>query len=235
MGGDDKLITVGKLSLYNSRLCTNLGVDAPTGGYKAPDKLGSASSVGGGLDELYGKVGACVTKTDAASTYLTKTDASKTYVKQSTGSNTAINVDKNGAMANFSDNGQAYLAVRAKTDKFIINSPYAAASFGVKDDGTSAFSHKTYTTYNSSTGAYTGARNTAVLQFAGPTGLRYAKNSGTGNDVMQDMYKYVGVIDSPDEFQRVYSAKQVDDIIAPLIARIEALEALVGGEQSQNS
>lgn len=235
MEGDNKLISFGKLNLYNIRLCSKLGVESPTGGYNAPDKLGSATSVGGGLDELYGKVGACVTKTDAASTYLTKTDASKTYVKQSSASNAAINVDKNGAMANFSDNGQAYLAVRPKTDKFLISSPYAAASFGVKDDGTAAFSHKTYSTYNSSTGAYTGARNTAVLQFAGPTGLRYAKNTGTANDVTQEMYKYVGVIDSPDEFQRVYSAKQVDDIIAQLVARIEALEALVAGEPGGQS
>lgn len=157
--------------------------------------------------------------------YITKVDADKKYVQQSANSNSSIGTDKNGAMSNFSDNGQAFLAIRPKTDKFIINSPYAGASFGVKDDGTSAFSHKTYTTYNKDTKVFTGAKNTAVLQFAGPSGLRYAKNTGTANDVTQDMYKYVGVIDSPDEFQRVYSASQVNSIVEGLQAQIDELKA----------
>lgn len=149
------------------------------------------------------------------------------YIAKSATTSNTINVDKNGSMANFSTNGQAYLAVRpAAGAEFLpeIPQPYAGAAFGVKLDGTTAFSHKTYTSYNTSTGAYSGARNTAVLQFAGSIGLRYAKNTSSGNDVTEDMYKYVGVIDSDDEFQRVYSAKQVDEIIAPLVARIEALE-----------
>lgn len=149
------------------------------------------------------------------------------YLVKSTQKDSALNVDNKGSVANFSTNGQAYLAVRPRTGaEFLpaIPQPYAGAAFGVKLDGTTAFSHKTYTTYDSKTGNYTGARNTAILQFAGSVGLRYAKNTSTGADVTEDMYKYVGVIDSDDEFQRVYSAKQVDDIIAPLIARIEALE-----------
>lgn len=149
------------------------------------------------------------------------------YIAKSATTSNTINVDKNGSMANFSTNGQAYLAVRPKEGaEFLpqIPQPYAGAAFGVKLDGTTAFSHKTYTSYNTGNGTYSGARNTAVLQFAGPIGLRYAKNTSSGNDVSEDMYKYVGVIDSEDEFQRVYSAKQVDDIIAPLVARIEALE-----------
>lgn len=161
------------------------------------------------------------------SDYMKTADADKKYVAKSTNQNTSITTNSTGAMANFSDNGQAYLAVRPKTAKFLINVPYAAASFGVKDDGTAAFSHKTYTTYDSKTGAYSGAKNTAVLQFAGPTGLRYAKNSGSGNDVTEDMYKYVGVIDSPDENQRVYSAKQVDEIISGLTEQIQLLKQAV--------
>lgn len=161
---------------------------------------------------------------DASKTYLTTVDAEKKYLTKSENTNANMNVDKNGALSNFSDNGQAYLAVRQKGDKFIVNTPYAGAAFGVKDDGTAAFSHKTYTTYDAKTGKYTGAKNTAVLQFAGPTGLRYAKNSGTANDVTADMYKYVGVIDSPDEFQRVYSAKQVDALISALQKQIDELK-----------
>lgn len=157
------------------------------------------------------------------SAYLKSADADKKYLSK-TSSKSVINIDDKGALSNLSDNGQAYLAVRAKLASFIIDVPYAGSAFGVKDDGTTAFSHKTYTTYNASTGKYTGARNTAVLQFAGETGLRYAKNTSTGTDVTQDMYRYVGVIDSPDEFQRVYSAKQVDDIISGLTAQIQNLQ-----------
>lgn len=156
--------------------------------------------------------------------YLTKEDAEKKYVKKSENTNSSITTGSTGSMSNFGDNGQAYLAVRQKGAKFIINAPYAGASFGVKDDGTTAFSHKTYQTFNKDTGAYTGAKNTAVLQFAGPTGLRYAKNTGSGNDVTDDMYKYVGVIDSPDERQKVYSASQVDSLLKSLTDKIDALE-----------
>jgi len=98
--------------------------------------------------------------------YLKSADADKKYVAKSDNANSSINTDDKGAMANFSDNGQAYLAVRPKTARFLMNIPYAAAAFGVKDDGTAAFSHKQYATYNKDTGAYTGAKNTAILQFA---------------------------------------------------------------------
>lgn len=145
--------------------------------------------------------------------YLKKVDADRYYVKKSTNQNASIATDNKGALANFSDNGQAYLAVRPKTAKYLMDIPYAGASFGVKDDGTAAFAHKQYSTYNKDTGEYSGAKNTAVLQFAGPVGLRYAKNTSTSSDVSEEMYKYIGVIDSPDEFQRVYSAKQVDDLL----------------------
>lgn len=159
--------------------------------------------------------------------YLTTKEADNKYLAKSTNQNSALNVDNKGAVANFSDNGQAFLAVRPKGEKYLINSPYTAASFGVKDDGTAAFSHKTYSNYNSDTGTYTGAKNTAVLQFAGSVGLRYAKNSGSGNDVTDAMYKYVGVIDSPDEFQRVYSAKQVDDLLKTYTDEIAKLKQAI--------
>lgn len=156
--------------------------------------------------------------------YIKTTDADKKYVAKSDNQNAAINTDNKGALANFSDNGQAYLAVRPKTTKFLMNVPFAAAAFGVKDDGTAAFTHKQYATYDKTNGNYTGAKNTAVLQFAGPVGLRYAKNTGTASDVTDAMYKYVGVIDSPDEFQRVYSATQVDALLKTLTDKISDLE-----------
>lgn len=169
------------------------------------------------------------------SSYLKTADADKKYIQQGSSTSSSITVDDKGAMSNFSDNGQAFLAVRSKTTSFLITQPYAGAAFGVKMDGTAAFSHKTYTTYNSSTGKYSGARNTAVLQFAGDVGLRYGKNTSTGSDVTEDMYRYVGVIDSQDEFQRVYSAKQVDDIINPLIERIEELEKKLNDLNPENT
>lgn len=156
--------------------------------------------------------------------YLKTTDADKKYIAKSSNTNASINTDNKGALANFSDNGQAYLAVRQKNEKFLMNIPYAGAAFGVKDDGTAAFTHKQYSAYDKNTGNYSGAKNTAVLQFAGPTGLRYAKNTGSASDVTEAMYKYVGVIDSPDEFQRVYSATQVDALLKTLSDKIDALE-----------
>ena len=42
--------------------------------------------------------------------------------------------------------------------------------------------------------------------FSGNSGLLYAKNTGTAENVTDDMYKHVGVIDSPDVEQRVYSS-----------------------------
>jgi len=78
-----------------------------------------------------------------------------------------------------------------------------------------------------STGAYTGARNTAVLQFAGDVGLRYAKNTSSANDVSDEMYKYVGLIDSDDEKQCVYSKKQVDDLLKSYKDEIDKLKEAV--------
>lgn len=152
--------------------------------------------------------------------YQKSTDADKKYMpKGSTSSNSALSISTNGAFNNFGDNGQAFNAVRdlTGTTKYLgdTGSGYVinAASFGVKDNGTTAFSHKKYDSFNKDTGKCTNARNTAVLTFSGKSGLLYAKNTGSGNDVTDDMYKYVGVIDSPDEEQRVYSASQVDTII----------------------
>ena len=116
-------------------------------------------------------------------------------------------------MSNYGPNAQAYNAIRDCGSTSITGKPLNAGAFGVKLDGTTAFTHKTYDTFNTATGAYTGAKNTAVLTFSGPSGLRYAKNTGSANDVTDAMYKYVGVIDSPDENQKVYSAKQVDEIV----------------------
>lgn len=132
-----------------------------------------------------------------------------------------LSISTSGSFNNFGNNGQAFNAVRDLTGTteylgatgsgYVIN----AASFGVKNNGTTAFSHKKYDSFNPETGAATNARNTAVLTFSGKSGLMYAKNTGSTavKDVTDDMYKYVGVIDSPDEKQRVYSAAQVDTLI----------------------
>lgn len=177
-------------------------------------------SVEPGSWEMIGQISTEIDLSD----YIKTKDADKRYILKSANTSNSMTTSNNGALSNFSDNGQAYLAVRPKTPKFLINIPYAAAAFGVKDDGTAAFSHKTYTSYTKDTGAYQGAKNTAVLQFAGPVGLRYAKNTGSGTDVTEDMYKYVGVIDSPDEFQRVYSAKQVDELLRTISGTISELQ-----------
>lgn len=159
------------------------------------------------------------------SQYLKTTDADAKYMKLDNGKAT-ISMSTNGSMNNFGDNGQAFNAVRecaSSLTGYKIN----AASFGVKLDGTTAFSHKKYDTFNAATGAYTGAKNTAVLTFSGPTGLRYAKNTGAAADVTDAMFKYVGVIDSPDENQRVYSKAQVDTLISKMktiLTRLGATE-----------
>lgn len=159
--------------------------------------------------------------------YLKTEEADKRYLSiESAGQ---LNVNNNGSLQNFSSNGQAYNAIRDCSLNTITGKRYNAAAFGVKMDGTTAFSHKTYNTYNTKDGTYTGARNTAVLTFSGPSGLRYAKNTGTANDVTEDMYRYVGIIDSQDENQRVYSKAQVDKLIEDL--RQEILELL---GQTQN-
>ena len=168
--------------------------------------------------------------------YLTKADAEAQYMKkgsQDTSNQNApsLSISQTGAFNNYGNNGQAFNAVRDVSSstkyKSEIGSAYPlnAASFGVKDSGTTAFSHKKYTTFNKADGSYTGARNTAVLVFSGNSGLLYAKNTGSANDVTDAMYKRVGVIDSPDAEQRVYSAAQVDAIVKSLQDQIDALKA----------
>lgn len=167
--------------------------------------------------------------------YLKIEDAEKKYMAKGSQDNTnqnapSLSISQSGAFNNYGNNGQAFNAVRdvSSTNKYQteIGSAYPlnAASFGVKDTGTTAFSHKKYTTFNKADGTYTGARNTAVLVFSGNSGLLYAKNTGSANDVTDAMYKYVGVIDSPDAKQRVYSASQVDALLSPLVSQIEELK-----------
>ncbi len=169
------------------------------------------------------------------SVYMKTADADKKYMPKSGstsggGTGASLSISSTGSFNNYGNNGQAFNAVRdvSGSDKYKgktgSNYPLNAASFGIKDNGTTAFSHKKYDTFNTTTGAYTGARNTAVLVLSGKSGLRYAKNTG--------MYKRVGVIDSPDVEQRVYSTTQVDDIIRNLNLRIAALQARIEALES---
>lgn len=170
--------------------------------------------------EYLGPYEAKITLTD----YLKTVDADKRYMKLSNG---AVNIsvsDKNG-LANYSNNGQAFNAIRDCGTGSLTGKALNAGAFGVKLDGTTAFTHKTYDSFNAATGAAGGARNTAVLTFSGATGLRYAKNTGTAADVTDAMYKYVGVIDSPDENQKVYSAAQVDTLISKIKTVLTSLGA----------
>lgn len=186
-------------------------------------------------------------KSNCDNTYLTEhqsleeyqktLDADKKYMpKGSTSSQgSSLSISQNGAFNNFGNNGQAFNAVRDLTGTtkyqgatgsgYVIN----AASFGVKDNGTTAFSHKKYDSFNKDTGVYTNAKNTAVLVFSGKSGLLYAKNTGSANDVTDDMYKRVGVIDSPDTAQKVYSAAQVDT----LISKIKIILSSLGATEEQ--
>lgn len=166
------------------------------------------------------------------SPYLKKVDADDKYMPKSGstsggGSGASLSISTSGSFNNFGDNGQAFNAVRDVSTKSITGKPINAGSFGVKSDGTTAFSHKTYNTFNKDTGANSGARNTAVLTFSGLSGLRYAKNTGSTNDVADSMFRYVGVIDSQDEKQRCYSAKQVDELLAQRDKEIADLKKLV--------
>lgn len=156
--------------------------------------------------------------------FYTKTESDSKYMPKSgstsgSGTGASLSISNTGSFNNFGNNGQAFNAVRdlAGTTKYLgeTGSGYQinAASFGVKDNGTTAFSHKKYDSFNKTTGAYTNARNTAVLVFSGNSGLLYAKNTGVAADVTDDMYKFVGVIDSPDSRQKVYSAAQMDALI----------------------
>lgn len=193
------------------------------------------------------KIGSCscVITIPDMSLYLTKNEATQMFMPKSgsttnpdsgsSGGGASLSISQTGSFNNYGDNGQAFNAVRdlsqssSNKNEWKANTgsgyPLNAASFGVKNNGNTAFSHKKYDTFNKDTGIATGAKNTAVLCFSGKAGLLYAKNTGTANDVTDAMYKRVGVIDSPDEDQKVYSAKQVDDIIKTLTDRIEVLEA----------
>lgn len=161
--------------------------------------------------------------------YIPSAEADRRYLPKD-GSNSSFSISSTGSFSNFGNNGQAFNAVRdlSGNTKYQTSTgsgfPLNAASFGVKDNGTTAFTHKKYDTFNRDTGAYTGAKNTAVLVFSGKSGLLYAKNTGSANDVTDDMYKRVGVIDSPDAAQRVYSAAQVDELIQTLTNKISSLE-----------
>lgn len=190
-------------------------------------------------DESWELLGQVTSEIDL-SDYLKTSDADKKYMPKSgstsgsSGSSggASLSISQQGSFNNYGNNGQAFNAVRdlkgTTPIKYTLETgsgyPLNAASFGVKDNGTTAFSHKKYDTFNTETGAYTGAKNTAVLIFSGKSGLRYAKNTGSTSDVTDDMYKFVGVIDSPDTNQKVYSASQVDTIISALEKRIETLE-----------
>lgn len=198
-----------------------------------PNKLYIVASSSGAKQYQWSKTNESWTYMGVVSTsvdmskYITITDADKRYMKANGASSTtaSISLSTNGSFNNFGNNGQAFNAVRDVTETsgntvwsgetgsgYKIN----AASFGIKVEGTTSFSHKKYNSFNKETGAYTGAQNTAVLMFSGKSGLMYGKNTGSGNDLTPAMYKYVGVIDSPDDKQKVYSAKQVDDMLQSL-------------------
>lgn len=179
-----------------------------------------------------------ISELDNDSGYQKTTDADKKYMPKSgsTGGSdstggASLSISSAGSFNNYGDSGQAFNAVRdlTGTTKYLeeTGSGYVlnAASFGVKNDGTTAFSHKKYDSFNKDTGAYTNARNTAVLVFSGKSGLLYAKNTGSAKDVTSDMYKRIGVIDSPDAAQKVYSAAQVDTLINKMKTVLTALGA----------
>lgn len=180
-----------------------------------------------------------ITLTDVKDDGYQKTeDADKKYMPKTGGSGnqvSTLSISSKGSFNNYGDNGQAFNAVRdlTGTTKYLgdTGSGYVlnAASFGVKDNGTTAFSHKKYDSFNKDTGAYTNAKNTAVLVFSGQSGLLYAKNTGTAADVTDAMYRRVGVIDSPDEEQRVYSATQIDT----LITKIKTVLTELGATEEQ--
>ena len=149
------------------------------------------------------------------SEYIKTTDADKKYMKLDNGKAT-VSVSSNGSMNNYGDNGQAFNAIR-ECPNSLTGYRLNAGAFGVKLDGTTAFTHKKYDSFDPTTGTYAGAKNTAVLTFAGNLGLRYAKNTGSGNDV--------SVIDSPDERQRVYSKAQVDSLISKMKTILSRLGA----------
>lgn len=181
------------------------------------------------------------------SQYLSKTEADKRYMVKSSNANSSLIVLDNGQVNNLGNNGQAYNAIRDVTGASSggVTNPYKldtgsgypinCAAFGIKVEGTAAFTHKKYDSYtynkDTNTDKTTGAKNTAVMMFSGKSGLLYGKNTGTGADLTAAMYKRVGVIDSPDEAQRVYSVAQTDAQINTLIQT--ALSTIVNNFNDQ--
>ena len=168
------------------------------------------------------------------SQYLSKKEADARYMVKSSNENSSLIVLDNGQVNNLGNNGQAFNGIRQVAKQYYDTPtgsgyPINCASFGVKQDGTTAFSHKKYDSYtydkSTNTDKTTGAKNTAVLVFSGKSGLLYAKNTGTANDVTTAMYRRVGVIDSPDSDQKVYSCAQTDAQIDTLVQR--ALSTIV--------
>lgn len=159
------------------------------------------------------------------SSYLSKAEADQRYAIKSSNANSSLIIKDNGQVDNLGNNGQAFNAIRdvSTQNPVTYNTsvgsgyPINCASFGVKGDGTTGFSHKKYDKYTydkeKNTSIASGAKNTAVLVFSGKSGLLYAKNTGTAADVTESMYRRVGVIDSQDENQKCYSAAQVDATI----------------------
>ena len=162
------------------------------------------------------------------------------YMVKSQNANSSLIVLDNGQVNNLGNNGQAFNGIRQVAQAYYDTPtgsgfPINCASFGVKQDGTTAFSHKKYDSYTydktTNTDKTTGARNTAVLVFSGKSGLLYAKNTGNAADVTTAMYRRVGVIDSPDKEQKVYSCAQTDAQINTIVET--ALSKIVANYNDQ--
>ena len=171
-----------------------------------------------------------------SSSYLSKTEADQRYIVKSSNVNSALIIKDSGQIDNLGDNSQAFNAIRdVSTSSDNIGSGFKinCASLGINTDGTVTLSHKKYDSFTydktNNTDSATGIKNTAVLTFSGNSGLLYAKNTGTAENVTDDMYKHVGVIDSPDIEQRVYSSSQVDS----LIDKIKTVLTSLGATQEQ--
>ena len=171
-----------------------------------------------------------------SSSYLSKTEADQRYIVKPSNINSALIIKDSGQIDNLGDNSQAFNAIRdVSTSSDNIGSGFKinCASLGINTDGTVTLSHKKYDSFTydktNNTDSVTGIKNTAVLTFSGNSGLLYAKNTGTAENVTDDMYKHVGVIDSPDVEQRVYSSYQVD----LLIDKIKTVLTSLGATQEQ--
>lgn len=171
-----------------------------------------------------------------SSSYLSKTEADQRYIVKSSNVNSALIIKDSGQIDNLGDNSQAFNAIRdVSTSSDNIGSGFKinCASLGINTNGNITLSHKKYDSFtydkSNNTDLATGIKNTAVLTFSGNSGLLYAKNTGTAENVTDDMYKHIGVIDSPDVEQRVYSSSQVD----LLIDKIKTVLTSLGATQEQ--